>query len=231
MSLFDQRPAGQQVPQPGAARREDRSRQRGPPPQRGGGVGHGQANLNQITDLTARLTLTVAREQAEMAAAVISTWELPVAAGIATSALGAGRAYNDDAQALHQRAKNGEDVDLGSLGSPHVRVWTETCAYLGKTLGEGAELTMITAHYRDVIMKQENEQLADIIPVFRVRRNKGKDGGGGQEKCRFQFKFGADGHQIQTILTNQLKKEGAVRKLGSAPRGALERELGRLVNT
>ena len=179
--------------------------------------------------MTARLTLTLAREQAELAAAVLQTWEISTKINIATTGLEAGRAYNDQAQDLHQRAKGGEEVDTAGLGSPHVKVWTEICAYLGKTIDEGASKTEVENYYRSKIMTGSAEIIGDSVPVFRVRRNKGKDGKG-DEKCRFQYSFNANDHVLETILTSQLKKEGARKKVGTAPRGALERELGRMVN-
>ena len=91
-----------------------------------------------MLDMTARLTLTLAREQAELAAAVLQTWEIGATANIATTGLDAGRAYNDQAQDLHQRAKGGEQVDTASLGSPHVKVWTEICSYMSGVFDDGA---------------------------------------------------------------------------------------------
>ena len=226
--MFDQMPMGwQPVPGDGAARREHLRWQRSPPPpQRGVEADDGNGNHQQIEDLT-ELIPTETKEQAELA--VISTWEVSVVASIASSALGASRQYNEDVQVLHQRAMNdGEDVDASSSDGLPVRVWAETCAYLGKKLEEGANTT-VTEYHCDVIMKQEDAQIATFIPVFIVKCNKGKDDNGGREKCRFQCKFGFNGHQ-QTILTNQLKTEGEVRRLGSALRVALERELDRWEN-
>ena len=182
-----------------------------------------------MIDMTARLTLTLAREQAELAAAVLQTWEIGTETNIATTGLEAGRAYNDQAQDLNQREKGGEQVDTAALGSPHVKVWTEICAYLGKTIEAGASKTAVENYYRDKIMTGSAEIIGDSVPVFRVRRNKGKEGNG-KDKCRFQFHFSANDHTMATILINQLKKEGALKRIGSAPRGALERELGRMVN-
>ncbi|CAK0860349.1 unnamed protein product [Prorocentrum cordatum] len=228
MSLFDQRPNGGQ-PLRAQGARPDRSRGRGGAGQQRGPAGPAAGQQQQMVDLTARLALTLAREQAELAPAVLQTWEIGTEANIATSGLEAGRAYNEEAQDLNQRAKAGEAVDTAQLGSPHLKVWTEVCAYLGKTLEEGASKQHVEQYYRDKVLNAAPEALGDSVPVFRVRRNKGKDGNG-KDKCRFQFTFNANDHQIATVLVNQLKKEGATRRVGSAPRGALERELGRLVN-
>jgi len=179
-------------------------------------------------DITARLTLTLAREQAELAAAVLQTWEINANSGIAKAGLQAGQAYNDEAQDLRRRAGGGELVDTASLGSPHIRVWTEVANYLGRTYEQGAERDYIEKYYKDTILSGNAEKVADSIPIFRVRKNKGKEGGA-TEKCRFQFQVKSD-TQLETILVRALRKEGATRKIGSAPRGALERELGRLVN-
>eukprot|EP00959_Pyramimonas_sp_CCMP1952_P330435 6919103-Pyramimonas_sp.AAC.1 len=56
-----------------ADRRPDRSRQRGP--RRGqGATAPPTAQNQQAIDLNVRLTLTSAREQAELAAAALQTW-------------------------------------------------------------------------------------------------------------------------------------------------------------
>ena len=119
-------------------------------------------------------------------------------------------------------------MDTSALASPHIRVWTEVTNYLGRTFEQGAEREYIEKYYQDVILSGNAENVADSIPLFRVRKNKGKEGGA-TEKCRFQFQVKTD-TQLETILVRALRKEGATRKIGSAPRGALERELGRLVN-
>lgn len=75
-----------------------------------------------MLDITARLTLTLAREQAELAAAVLQTWKIVTSACIATTGFEAGRKYNEGVQALYQREKNGKEVDTGGLRSPHIRI-------------------------------------------------------------------------------------------------------------
>ena len=184
----------------------------------------------QIVDLTARLTLTLAREQAELASAILQTWEIGTKSGLAQAGLQAGQAYNDEAQDLRRRAGEGEQVDTASLGSPHIRVWTEVVNYMGRTFDPGAERDYLEKYYKEIILSGSAEKVADSIPIFRVRKNKGKEGGA-TEKCRFQFQVKATDTQLETIIVRALRKEGAIRKIGSAPRGALERELGRLVNS
>ena len=75
--------------------------------------------------------------------------------------------------------------------------------------------------------------LAETVPVFREKRKKGKESTRGveSEAWRFQFQCHHTQYQIRTIVTDQLATEGAKRKIGTAPTGALEREVGKTVNS
>ena len=182
---------------------------------------------SRLVQLTAKLALTVARETAELASAVVETWEMDCEAPLASHGIKAGTDYNTQAQELKKRAEADEDVDTASLGPPHLVVWQRVVQKLGQdTIGEAKE--KLERYYKEVVMLPEIDALGSSITIFRVKKNKGK-AAKGKERCRMQFCFHPEFVGIRNILVGAIMAQGAKRKYGTAPRGALERDISKLL--
>ena len=180
---------------------------------------------------TAKLTLAVAREQAHLAAAVYETWELRTDAPLADAGIQAGQEYNARAKELHEQHEVDASVDLAQLGPPHLVVVAKTFQVLGTKVSQ--EDTPTLANFFAQVVRHENPAvLGECVPHYQVKKNKQKSAKG-PEKCRIIFSMATyDQHAraIRDMLVKEIVKEGGQKKLGAAPRGALERELTRAVN-
>ena len=190
--------------------------------------GGGEAKLlKQLTMVTAKLSLSTAREQAETAAMVEEVWEVNNAADIMAVALKAGVDYDTEQKRLHELKDQGNEVDLSKLGHPYLQVWSSTVKYL-QAHGEQKVKEVYGTYWAAMQKMEAPEEMMKDVRHFRAKKNKGK----GSEKGRISFHFepmSDDAKHLREGLVMQLKHEGAVRKCGSKPRGPLEREASELL--
>ena len=97
---------------------------RAPKKGKAGGKGSNvDAVENQLVPLVAKLSLILARDVAMLKSNCLRTFFVPEAAWIATTGLAANQKYHQDVEKLREKAKTGEEVDMGSLGPPHIMVF------------------------------------------------------------------------------------------------------------
>ncbi|CAK0855799.1 unnamed protein product, partial [Prorocentrum cordatum] len=179
---------------------------------------------------TARLTLAVARDTASLAATVYETWELNADAPLPAAGILAGQEYNEQAKELHEQHEKDASVDLAQLGPPHLVVSAKVFQELAKHVSEQGKPTL-AQFSATVVQAEAPTPLGEAVPHLSVKKNKQKSAKGVQ-KCRIVVAMATDPHirTIRDMLVEEIQKEGGQKKLGPAPRGALERELNRVVS-
>ena len=88
-----------------------------------------------------------------------------------------------------------------------MKVWTEVCAYLGKTLEAGAAQTLVEQYYRDKILGGAADTIGDSVPVFRARRKKVTFTNAGEKKDGQPSLWAQSSHLLQQL--HQLQKQVA----------------------
>eukprot|EP00959_Pyramimonas_sp_CCMP1952_P467036 9490945-Pyramimonas_sp.AAC.1 len=79
--------------------------------------------LEELAELTARLALITAREQATLEGSVLETYLVPEIHFLAKSGIEANRFYTGAVAGLKEKKKTDDNIDVGQLGPPFVTVF------------------------------------------------------------------------------------------------------------
>ena len=196
---------------------------------KGSSKGKDPDRVEQIAVTTAKLALIVAKDVQDLQATVYEAWEMDANKPLADCALQAGQQYNADAIELKEKHAIDSQVDTAALGPPHLVIAAATIKGLA-ALVTPEEKQVLEEFWKEVVCVEDSEKLGSCITHFQAKKNKAPNK---KEKVRLIFSF--DLHErnmklIRDIVIAEIKKEGGQRKLGSAPRGPLQRELNRLVH-
>ena len=196
---------------------------------KGAGKGKDTDRLEQMAVATAKLVMVVAKDVQDLQATVYETWELNAEKPLAVAATTAGQRYDADAKELKERHAVDSNVDTAALGPPHLVVAASVIKDLATLVGP-EEKTVLEEFWKTVVCKEDSATLGECITHFQTKKNKQPHQK--QEKVRLIFSF--DLHVknmsiVKGIMVREIQKEGGQRKVGSAPRGPLQRELNRLV--
>ena len=183
--------------------------------------------IEDMVKLLGKLILTNSMQIREVCGVVYNTYELDLKLDIMTAMKEANKKYHE----------NTKDNPTHELGPPYLHTWTA----LIKTLAEETKLQQASrkamVHYwNSKVTKVPPMQLADEVKYCRIRENKG-DGKKAATKGRLQFALShdsqhtdMDGKTLAMALDEALLTLGATRKVGTAPRGPLEREISKLLD-
>ncbi|CAK0898871.1 unnamed protein product [Prorocentrum cordatum] len=192
----------------------------------------GDAAMRELLVVLTKLVLSDSRCLAEVVGTVYRTWEVDLKGdehvGLALEA--AGKDYNTESERLRKERQEGGSPDFESRGPPHVHVFVAFLQWAGKQeLGEHKAPLM--DFWNNVIVTLEPLKIAERVPYFKWRRNKGP-GGVLQDKGRIQLAFDQTDSDMQVftkLFDAIMVKQGAKRRVGAAPKGPLERDAGRLL--
>ncbi|CAK0836515.1 unnamed protein product [Prorocentrum cordatum] len=183
-----------------------------------------------------RLTLSLAREAADLNSALYLRYEMPDASvGMAAAGKAAGVKYNNHSAEMKKLEKESHSVDHKLRGPSHAHV-ARACIMPGcsKQFAEGAPPDHVKLRdkmkefYTNEIFAKgiTAQKLGRVIPYFRVQVLKATDGE--KPKAIISCHFHRD-LNIGLALSRQLEAlmefEGGVYLAGAAPRGPLERKL------
>ena len=188
--------------------------------------------MRALVSVLARLTLTNARELAEVTGSVYDCFLVGASLPLTREALQAGKDYSNDCKS--------KGKDHGN-GPPWVHIFVRMIQGLaGMPTTQGAAKEALNIFWRETVMKehlgldflQEHVRMCKLKPTYFDKK-------AGKEPTQYkmtlcfsplmQNKELHQGKTIQTAMAEALKAAGATRKLGSAPRGGLERDAARLL--
>ena len=207
------------------------------------------AILLQLVVILTRLSMQNARELAEVTGAVLITFLVPESHILVESAKEAGDEFNkwieESKIAKTKKDLEGSDDedDKGmeesghpggeTLPMPHVHVAVHCLSALLEDKATcnpkaTAAKEVIKKYCKDKISGKEEEDIAAVIKVFRIKRPQ-KQGKAKGITGRYAKFICAVEPELEAAMRSLLQETGAVEKHGRAPRGYLEREAGRLL--
>jgi len=204
---------------------------------KGSGGGGGK-----LATLNARLTLTLARDVADLKGTVYHRYEMPNAnAGLAAAVKAAGVSYNKTSQDMKKQQREGAEVDWKSRGPPHVHVAMAAILYgVGKQFEDGgdAEEIKLRDEMKEFYQKEifapgvTALKLGRAIPYFKGQVLKAQNGE--NPKAIIAMAFHRDtsmGRALSGLMEALVESEDGTYLSGAAPRGPLERQMGEMVTT
>ncbi|CAK0810582.1 unnamed protein product [Prorocentrum cordatum] len=204
--------------------------------------GQGGGGNNKLAVASARLTMTLARDVADLKGALYLRHELPNGTiGLAAACKQAGVNYNKVSAELKDQQKNGHTVDFKARGPPHVSIAMAAIIYgASKQFEEGGNPQHVKlrddtkAYYEKEISTAgvTAAKLGRSIPYFRSLILKPQNGE--TAKAIISMCFHRDqklGHDLSLLLGALVESEGGIFLSGAAPRGPLEREIGTMVGS
>ena len=190
--------------------------------------------LEELVEIQAKLVLVNAREVASLCGTKYVTYLLPPDSSIAAAGLEANKAYDAKVQKLKADKEQDDTVDTGSLGPPHLHVWTAVVLALAQTEQSVERRTDYKRYWDEVIMQLPVLQLGEHIRYFRIRAPKGKEKEAKKKKpmVKLVYAFNVEGSpftNLMPIFKASVDAPKGDRKVGPAPRGSLERDAQRLL--
>ena len=216
----------------------------GPPPDKKGRTETRQAAIGAIKDgknqgdviarlvvILARLVLSDSRAIAELTATVYTTWAMDYVEDSFTDEMeNAGRHYQEISQDLAGRRKKGEDIDFKARGPPHLHVFMSGLMWLAKQETKHGKETK--AFYMEYIKPLSLHAVGEIVLHWQWKRNKNE--ASLEKKGRLIVAIDSDhdlGRRLIPIVRNAVMEMKGERLVGPAPRGPLERDAAKILNT
>ncbi|CAK0836956.1 unnamed protein product [Prorocentrum cordatum] len=211
----------------GATRAAKESRTKG----KGSGRDKDNERLEEMAVMTAKLSLTVAKDVEDMKAVVYECWEPDADKPMAAISTQAGKQYNDDVQKLKEQHASDSNVDRAALGPPHLVVIAAVIKNIAEVVPPD-DKAILGELWKKVVRLEDPEMLGTCVKHYQAKTNKQPKQS--KEKVRLIFSFDLhvpDLRAVREVLIKEIKREGGQRKLGGAPRGPLHRGLTKLVYT
>ncbi|CAK0885878.1 unnamed protein product [Prorocentrum cordatum] len=189
--------------------------------------------LEELAELTARLALITAREQALLEGSVLETYLVPELHFLSKAGIEANRFYTGAVAGLKEQKKTDDSVDLGQLGPPFVTVFFMVMAAAVKA-AQGAAQEPMANFFQTHVKGQPAEHITQYVTRFSIKVPRGEHTSAemkGMVKFQVHIQTARPaGVVLREILDRILSEAGAERLVGSAPRGPLERKIGQLLS-
>jgi hypothetical protein len=191
-----------------------------------GGAAKDPEIMKQLVKLLSTLVLVNAMQMREVCGTIYNTYELDIKLKLVGEMQTASTNYGELVK----------DNPKHELGPPFLHTWTAMIMQLCKEKLPDKAGKVLLAYWNDKVSKVARPLLEEEVRYCRVRVNKG-DGKKEASRCRVQFALSHDCFHTETpgdpslhmALQQALTSLGAIRKIGPAPKGPLEREVSRLL--
>ncbi|CAK0880863.1 unnamed protein product [Prorocentrum cordatum] len=181
--------------------------------------------LRQLVAILVKLSLANSAELRDVCGVVYITFLIKSDQPSMKAARDAGQSYHAEVQRRKQASE-----DLSTLGPPYVQVWSALIQAIGKDSTCSDEVRKsIETYWKDVLVPMPLERVGEHVRHCRVRKTRKVE----SEDERMRLTFAVDGEfkPLERTLVAYFSSASVAgeRKLGPAPRGALEREASRLL--
>ena len=204
--------------------------------------------IEQLVQVLTRLVLTNSNDLRELTGMLLTTHLVPASFSLAAHALEAGKQYQEMVQ--EQKKEKGtakgssdsqpvEGEDLmdtstapSNLGAPHIfiaMIAIQAMLNDSSLVNMENEKSSLLASWKKHIEGKSEEEIHGMIKIFRVRKPQKQSKQKGMSSDYTKVTLCLD-PCLEIPIMAMLKKAGAIRKSGKAPRGFLEREASTLLN-
>ncbi|CAK0790367.1 unnamed protein product [Prorocentrum cordatum] len=180
-------------------------------------VAGGSNALQNLVLLVAKLVFTDSGALADLSSTVHRACDVAVDCGFAVQNEMPGQDYNGQSQLLKQRQKDGEAVDFAARGPPFVAIFMQVFHWAA------------TMMWTEKLAKISVQEVGSLVLHWHWKRSKAKQEGCARGRLIYAIDYTHEmGPALIALVEEMLRRFGAARRIGPAPRGPLGRGAAKL---